>query len=855
MIFAMFKLSIPARAWLRAWAFGIAMMLVAGHGAMAQFTLTLQPNTIPSGTENAAYSQMVTAVGGTAPYTFAVIAGALPVGLTLAPNGLLSGTPTTPNSYSFTIEATDSGANTGFRPYTFSIGEDGLLTLAPGTLPNGSVGSAYNQTVTASNGSGGYTYSISAGSLPTGLALNPGTGAITGTPSAGGTFNFTVSAVDTDGNTGSQAYSVGIGTASLTINPTTLPNGQLTVAYNQAVAASGGTGPYTYAVSAGALPGGLSLDVNTGAITGTPNAGGVFNFTIRAVDTLSNFGTRAYTVGIGSNILVLTPATLPNGSLTVPYDSRVFASGGTAPRTFSISAGALPNGLSIAANGRITGTPTVAGLFNFTVRADDSVGNFGTRAYSINIGSSILTINPATLPPAQQGAPYSQQLTATGGTGPYTFEMTSGALPSGLGMSSTGLISGAVTVSGTFTFMVRATDVNGDIGLRSYTLTPVRPNPADDPEVQGILRGQIAATRRFSSAQIDNVGRHLESLHDRFNACSLDFGVQMQQAQQPASPYGYPQQGWDGYRDNPMTAYGQYGQYGQMPPPAPRPLEDCGGSAWGSSVAFWLGGALEFGSAAGGSSLQFSTSGLTAGVDVRFGRGLIVGVAVGYGKDRTEVGSNGTTSNGAATSGIVYASFNPAGAVFIDGLAGYSALSFDARRFVTIDNTFATGSRQGDSWFAAVSASLGLRFNALKVTPFVRADIGSARLAAYSEEGVSFSLLTYDAMELSSSSMGLGVRGSYDFAMRWGVVSPLARVEYRYAIEGAAAQSLYYSDFGSSTATTWNQAAASRSLMLGAVGLRATAGQGLSVDVEYGVTTAEQILQSQSLRGALRLMF
>ncbi len=126
----------------------LGIVLFAGQSASAQtFTLTLQPNNIPAGTENQAYSQMITAVGGNAPYSFAVIAGSLPVGITLAPGGLLSGTPTTPNSYSFTIEATDIDGNTGFRPYTFSIGTAGLLPVNPGSLPNGQVSTAYGATL------------------------------------------------------------------------------------------------------------------------------------------------------------------------------------------------------------------------------------------------------------------------------------------------------------------------------------------------------------------------------------------------------------------------------------------------------------------------------------------------------------------------------------------------------------------------------------------------------------------------------------------------------------------------------------------------------------------------------------
>ena len=109
----------------------VALWSVAASAQV--FTLTLQPNTIPSGTENTPYSQLITAVGGNAPYTFAVTSGVAADRDTLAPGGLLSGTPTTPNSYSFTITATDNDGNTGFRPYTFSIGTPGGITINPGS--------------------------------------------------------------------------------------------------------------------------------------------------------------------------------------------------------------------------------------------------------------------------------------------------------------------------------------------------------------------------------------------------------------------------------------------------------------------------------------------------------------------------------------------------------------------------------------------------------------------------------------------------------------------------------------------------------------------------------------------------
>ncbi len=173
----------------------------------------------------------------------------------------------------------------------------------------------------------------------------------------------------------------------------------------------------------GTLPAGLTLNASTGAITGTPTAVANSNFTIRATDTVGNNGSQAYSVNIGGNTLVLTPATLANGTQGVAYNQTVSATGGVgAPYTYAITSGALPAGLTLnASTGEITGTPTGSGTSNFTIRATDAVGTGGSRAYSVNIGTTVLTVSPATLPNGTQGVAYSQTVSASGGTAPYTF--------------------------------------------------------------------------------------------------------------------------------------------------------------------------------------------------------------------------------------------------------------------------------------------------------------------------------------------------------------------------------------------------------------------------------------------------
>ena len=176
-----------------------------------------------------------------------------------------------------------------------------IITVNPATLPNGTVGTVYNQVITATGGTAPYTFAVSSGTLPTGLTLNPTTGVINGSPTTAGTFTFTITATDVNGCSGSRLYEITIaasGCAVITLSPTTLPPGQVNTLYNQAVTASGGTPAYTYSVASGALPTGLTLNPATGVISGVPLATGLFNFTIRATDSQGCIGARPYTVTI-----------------------------------------------------------------------------------------------------------------------------------------------------------------------------------------------------------------------------------------------------------------------------------------------------------------------------------------------------------------------------------------------------------------------------------------------------------------------------------------------------------------------------------------------------------------------------
>ncbi len=461
-----------------------------------------------SGTAGAPLNVPFSAGNGTAPYTFDISAGALPNGVTLSPTGTLSGSPTVSGLFTFSVRVTDSTTGTGapFRRtqnYVLSIAAP-TITVSPASLPQPAAGVAYSQTITASSGQPTtFTYAVSAGQVPVGLSLNAATGELSGTPTQAGPYNFTVTATDGGGFTGSQAYSGAVGAPVLSLAPSTVAGTTAGTPYSTSFVASGGNPGYSYQLT-GTLPNGLSFSP-AGVLSGTPTQAGTFNFSVRASDSTTGSGapfsvTTAYTLAVSAPTVVVDPTTLPAATGGAAYSQTLTASGGNGTYTFSVTAGALPGGITLSSAGLLSGTPTVAGSFNFTAQATDGNGFTGSRAYTLVVNAPAITLAPGTLPAGSGGVAYSQALTASAGVGSYTFSLSAGALPPGIALSSAGTLSGTPTTTGSFNFTVTATDSVGFTGSQAYTFNVAAPTIAITPTTLPAATGSIAYSQTLSAS-------------------------------------------------------------------------------------------------------------------------------------------------------------------------------------------------------------------------------------------------------------------------------------------------------------------------------------------------------------------
>ena len=342
----------------------------------------------PGGWTNTVYGYTLTESGGTSPFTWSVSSGSLPAGISLSPDGNLSGTPTATGTSSFTVKVTDANGQSAIQATSITVAAGVSTTFA--APPAAAVNSPYSDTLTATGGTTPYTWSVNAGTLPAGLTLSSG-GVLSGTPTVTGSYPFTVNVIDANKGIATASITLVV-TAALTLTFPAPPSGTIGTAYTDTFTAAGGTTPYTFSISAGTLPAGLTLNASTGVVSGTPTTAGTSSFTVKVTDAKSATATFATSITILSSMLTVavtaSAATAAPGG-TVTYTITATNSGQTAltGATFTDGLSDVLDDASYNGDASATAGSVSFASPNLTWTGNLAVGAAATVTFSVTVNN------------------------------------------------------------------------------------------------------------------------------------------------------------------------------------------------------------------------------------------------------------------------------------------------------------------------------------------------------------------------------------------------------------------------------------------------------------------------------------
>jgi hypothetical protein len=359
----------------------------------------------PQGTVDSAYSIQLEG-RGCPPFTYSVLNGSLPAGISLSSSGRISGTPTGAGTARFWLQLSE-GVNascpflkTAEREFTITVNPRVLVTTA--SAPGGTVGAPYSLTLaaamklgptTTAPPSSALTWSVVGGQLAPGLALNASTGAVTGTPTTEGSFVATFKAALVDGRSDTKSLEIlvrqplAIAAGRPFAAGVPLTRWEVGVPFSAKLAASGGSGTYTWAIATGTLPSGFTLGAD-GTVSGTTQTAGSSQATLRLTDTEGRTADFAANFAVAARLAVTTLALKP-GRVGKLYRARVTSTGGLLPKAWKITKGPLPRGVRFdRTTGVLSGTPTKAGRYRVTFQITDGLKVVATKTLRIDIADA-----------------------------------------------------------------------------------------------------------------------------------------------------------------------------------------------------------------------------------------------------------------------------------------------------------------------------------------------------------------------------------------------------------------------------------------------------------------------------------
>jgi hypothetical protein len=375
----------------------VALLALVAVPAAFAIRFTDDSYNMPTGTVGQPYSKTFGGAGGCGPalpYQYTLIAGALPPGLSLSFGGTISGTPTAAGSFSFYVNLSDQNPPSADwcrpaeaqRQFTIVVNGGAAPVLPPLSINQSALtpklttlGSSYSVQLSASGG-GTQTWSLSGGSLPSGLQLSS-SGLISGTPTATGDFSFTVRVSD-GARSATQAYSLSV-VQPLKIAPVSVPVGEVALPFALSPSVAGGRAGYTW--SAANLPAGVSVDAATGRLSGTPSTPGSFPVKLSVTDSLGLTDSVDVTLTFAPKLAIVTR--MPRAAkVGRAFALRLTATGGVEPRTWKIAHGSLPRGVRFSARtGAFSGTPRRSGKTKLVVEVSDKLGGTARLALTLTV--------------------------------------------------------------------------------------------------------------------------------------------------------------------------------------------------------------------------------------------------------------------------------------------------------------------------------------------------------------------------------------------------------------------------------------------------------------------------------------
>ena len=342
-----------------------------------------------------------------------------------------------------------------------------------------------------------------------------------GTPTQAGSFTFTVSATDANNSTGTREYTLVIDAPEITLHPDDLPTGVAGEAYDPVTfSVDGGTEPYSFTLTDD-LPEGLAFDAG-GILYGTPTEAGSFTFIVTATDANDFTVEREYTLTVDApEISVIVPS-LPDGRANMEYGPvRLSASGGTEPYVFELASGELPDGMTIASDGTMSGTPAEDGEFAFAVRATDAYGFEGSARATLKVEAENLPVAQNHTLEVMAGTSGTLDLTRGATGGPFTGASIAVLPAAEAGDARVERENGAYilhfaaagTFAGTASLTYTLSNADGASEPATVTITVIaRPDPSLDPEVIGLAQLRHDLFRSMLLLGHSNVLLRLNSL-------------------------------------------------------------------------------------------------------------------------------------------------------------------------------------------------------------------------------------------------------------------------------------------------------------------------------------------------------